>query len=259
MNSAREDAALIGRRAFCASLAALPLSPLRAREDARSPDDLIIGGQYAGIIDIYQDNDPFDFDLAWRLGVRAVIHGVIYTHRGCQVDGKYEARKDKALSMGFLWGAYCMMTSENVDAQLQRLFSVENGANENTLIALDWEQNRCGAATHDQIRQAVGKFREKTGFYPMLYGSPFFSSREIQDGDPLLAECPLWYANYSGADAPRSPPPTRTWKNYTLWQFDDEHRKNGAPYPAKVLPGADWSKFKGRFDALRKAWPFRQS
>ncbi len=245
------------RRALCTGVAALGL---HSRTSLAQPQpDLTVDGAFAGIIDIYQDNDPIDLDLAWRLGVRAIIHGTVYTHKGCEPDRKYEARKTEALSKGFLWGAYCMMTSEDVQAQLARLLSVEDASNETVLMALDWEPNRCGAASFELMHQAVTAFREKLGFYPMIYGSPFFSDPRIQKGDALLGRSPLWYANYSGFSAPKSPPPAATWSDYTLWQYDDEHRNNGAPYPPTVLSGADWSKFKGNLEELRKAWPFRRA
>jgi lysozyme len=247
------------RRVFCAGLAALSFGLRPSLAGPKPQKDMNIRGQYLGIIDVYQDNDPFDLDIAWELGVRAIIHGATYTHRGCHADNKYIARKAKALSMGFLWGAYCMMTAEDVHLQLERFLNTEDGSNQNILMALDWEPNHCGPASYDQIRQAVSAFRDRLGFYPIIYGSPYFSLHQIKEGDALLAKCPLWYANYSGNDTPKSPPPAATWKDYTLWQFDDEHRNNGAPYPATVLAGADWSKFKGSFDQLREAWPFRHT
>jgi GH25 family lysozyme M1 (1,4-beta-N-acetylmuramidase) len=248
--------AAVTRRAFFASVVGLGLNVDGGLAQPRL--DLTLVSPFVGIIDIYQDNQ-IDLDLAWELGVRAIIHGTLYTHNGCKPDKRYKERKREALAKGFLWGAYCMMTSEDVQTQLARFLALEDGSNENILIALDWEPNRCGAASYEQVREAVTSFRKRLGFFPMIYGSPFFSDPRIQKGDALLGRCPLWYANYSGQSAPKSRPPAATWNDYTLWQYDDEHRNNGAPYPAKVLPGADWSKFNGNLDELKTRWPFRRA
>jgi hypothetical protein len=89
--------------------------------------------------------------------------------------------------------------------------------------------------------------------YPLLYGGSLVREAEgIQQGDTLLANCPLWYVRFTNGPLEI---PANTWSTYTLFQFDDENRLFGAP-PPDVVPGADFNRFQGTFDSLRAAWPF---
>jgi len=207
---------------------------------------------FHGIIDIYQEN-KIDFDLAWQAGVRAIIHkaseGLAHT------DKEYGARKEAALQRGFLWGAYHLSSNEDVEGQFHHFLSVEDGSNPKILLALDWEKSADeGIMSLDQVRKYVSLFNEKfPNRYPVLYGGWILrETSAVLNGDPLLAKCPLWYQRYKSTPAGI---PTKTWPNYTLWQYDNEDKINGAP-TVRGLHGEDWNRFEGTEEQLRNDWPF---
>ncbi|MBV9066937.1 MAG: hypothetical protein JO004_14385 [Methylobacteriaceae bacterium] len=120
-------------------------------------------------------------------------------------------------------------------------------------MAIDWEKPCGSQMKYEQIRDFVQMFADRLGFYPMIYGGHAIrESKQLRDGDALFAKCPIWYQSSTLTPAKL---PTRTWAAYTLWQYDDEHRKNGAP-PPHVLNGVDWSRFNGTFEQLKNEWPF---
>lgn len=205
---------------------------------------------FEGIVDIYEKN-TFDFDIAWTEGIRAVLHE---TGRGTyHLDSKYTDRKRIALEKGFLWAGFHLLSDESIDLQIATFLSAEPGTDPSVGLAIDWEQpDQHETMPYTQLRDFVSVFAERVGRYPILYGGHLLrETEEILKGDPLLAKCPLWYQRYR--DTPLGLP-TKTWKTYTLWQFDDEHRQNGAP--KNILGGADWNRFQGSFEDLKRAWPF---
>jgi len=211
---------------------------------------------FEGIVDIYEEN-AFDFDAAWNAGIRAILHE---TSRGTfHKDSKYAERKKVALKKGFLWAAFHLLSDEDIGRQLDVFLSMEDGSDPNIGLALDWEEPKGGQATmtYPHLRAMVRAFnsRMKPHYpdrYPILYGGHLMREQaELTAGDALLAKCPLWYQRYR--DTPLGLP-VNTWPRYSLWQFDDENRANGAP--KTLLPGADWNRFDGTFEELKQAWPF---
>lgn len=214
---------------------------------------------FEGIIDIYEGNAP-DIDDAWNRGVRVIL---FETGRGlCHTDGMYAQYKQQALAKGFLWGAYHLLSGEDIDDQLDAFLTIEDGSDPRVALALDWEKCCVPKKTLSltKFRLIIQRFNVKMrprypDRYPILYGgSEIRAASDLNqgNGDRLLAKCPLWYQRY------RSTPlglPKRTWPTYTLWQFDDENRNNGGP-PKDVLPGADWNRFQGTIEELKAAWPF---
>jgi len=212
---------------------------------------------FDGIVDIYEENS-FDFDDAWDHGVRAIFH---QTGRGTyHTDGLYAARKKTALKKGFLWGAYHLLSAEDNDLQLDAFFALQDPAEPGIALALDWEKPDADHNTmsYRKLRMMAARFNARlkphdVDRYPILYSGNLFREEDgIVAGDALLAKCPVWYNRMR--DTPLGLP-KRTWPRYTLWQFDNEDRENGGP-PKNVLPGADWNRFDGSFDDLKRAWPF---
>jgi lysozyme len=209
---------------------------------------------YRKIIDVYGPNS-LDLQQAWDGGVRAIIHKA---SEGLDLhDNAYHARKQRALSMGFLWGAYHLSSAQDTAQQLDYFLEMEDGSDSRILLALDWEESRQhGVMTLTQVHDFVTRFNERLGRYPILYGGHTLrDSQVIVQGDPLLAHCPLWYQRY------RSTPvglPTATWPQYTIWQYDDEHLQNDG-FHIPGTGGADWNQFDGDLAALQSAWPFSAS
>jgi lysozyme len=206
---------------------------------------------YRKIIDVYGPNF-LDLRQAWNGGVRAIIHKA---SEGIDVhDNAYHVRKQQAMSMGFMWGAYHLSSAQDPMQQLDYFLEMEDGSNPAVLLALDWEESRQhGVMTLEQVRDFVTAFHQRLGRYPILYGGHTLrDSQAIKQGDPLLANCPLWYQRY------RSTPvglPTATWPRHTFWQYDDEQLQNGG-FHIPGTGGADWNQFEGDLAALQSAWPF---
>jgi hypothetical protein len=210
---------------------------------------------FEGIIDVYDENE-LDLSDAWNRSVRAILH---QTTRGLyKKDKAYAERKQAAREKGFLWGAFHLLSAEDPAEQLDFFLSMEDGSDPRVALAIDWEKSKKGMMSYQQLHTFVTLFNNKMKArypdrYPLLYGgSVIRETPGIQNGDPLLAKCPLWYARYTNGPLQI---PASTWSDYTLWQFDDEKRNFGGP-PPSVLPGADFSRFRGTAEQLALAWPF---
>jgi len=225
-----------------------------------SPIDWQRHGVFGGIMDIYYKNSMIDLAQAKRLGVKAVIYRTSLGLYDLPAEqAAYHRAKEQARSLGLLWGAFHVPSHEDVDQQLEAFFRVEDGADGKTLMILDWEETSRGTATIQQMRDAVTRFRRIRGYYPMIYGGHIVAEQCGSRRDDLLARCPLWYIYLLNGKRPVLKLPKATWSDYTLWQYSTEHRAGRDPYPPDVLPGADFSRFKGTADDLDKAWPFRQA
>lgn len=67
----------------------------------------------------------------------------------------------------------------------------------------------------------------------MIYTGAYFWN-DNTGGSSALAQHPLWVAAYSA-----SPPVTKGWGAWTMWQFTDKHSSPG------VSGGVDYSRFRG--------------
>jgi lysozyme len=203
---------MLDRRAVMLGALGLSFATVAARAY-----DLNKNGEFAGIIDIYDDN-PFKMDEAWNFGVRAVLHE---TSRGLyKVDSQYHDRRDAALQKGFLWGAFHLPSDEkveSVDDQLKRFLSIENGDNPRIAMAIDWEPTGHpgkGTLSYDGLRLFVEKFSDQKKFYPFIYTNYKMTSSvdAIQIGaDDLLGKCPLWYARPNWDESKIQVP--KTWRD----------------------------------------------
>lgn len=225
--------------------------------DLVPPRDLEYDGAFHGVIDLYDKNTSISLTEAWRLGVRAIIH---QTSLGLfREDASYRDRKDHAVRRGFLWGAYHVVSDEDVDKQLDRFLSHETGNDPSILMAVDWEDTSRGLMPVPKLREFVAAFHERLGFWPVLYGGHHIrEADELRQGDPVIGNCPLWYIRINDSMTPaKLDYPHRTWSDFALWQFATEKDSKMRPYPRDVLHGADFSLHRGTEQDLRAAWPFR--
>jgi lysozyme len=121
------------------------------------------------------------------------------------------------------------------------------------LVALDFESSTDSPdMTINQARQFVSLIRNELGRFPVLYGSRLIREGVGSSPDPVLGNCPLWYARY------RSAPigiPTQVWPTYTLWQFTDGSNGN-QPHRVDGIGRCDRNRYQGTTEELRAAWPF---
>ncbi|PLP97643.1 glycoside hydrolase family 25 protein [Cupriavidus pauculus] len=208
------------------------------------------------IIDINHDNH-FDAVKAKNAGVRAVIHKA--SEGATFQDPLYRQRRQQALAAGLLWGAYHFSSARQASDQAENFLAatqvgdatVDNSA---TLFCLDFEPSSSGPdMTLAQAHDFVTRVRDKTGRWPMIYGGNMLRDAvQAHGADPILKNCPLWYARY------RSQPvgiPVDTWPHFTLWQYTDG-KLGPAPHAFAGLAATDRDCYVGDEAGLKKAWPF---
>ncbi|MFT4503174.1 glycoside hydrolase family 25 protein [Caballeronia sp. 15711] len=229
------------------------------------------------IIDVYHKNDV-DFGALESAKILGIIHKA---SQGVDVrDEKYRARRDQALKMGFLWGAYHFSSADDVKEQVKLFLDVvEWGKNPDqdsrTLLSLDFEPSdkkikkdkngkpvldddgkpikiRMPDMTLDQANEFVVRIHERTGRWPMVYGGGLLRKRVANADNKIpLARCPLWYSRYNST--PKGLP-VHIWPTFTLWQYSNG--KDG-PKPRDIDgEGYDRDTFIGTDANLKSSWPF---
>lgn len=201
------------------------------------------------IIDIYHQND-INLGVARDGGIVAVIHKA--TQGGAVRDSRYHQRRQQAKNLGLLWGAYHFSTGASVDDQVENFLNHARPEDDD-LISLDWEPSDGPDMTLAQARQFVQMIRNETGRWPVIYGGHLLREAVGHQPDPILSNCPLWYARYGNSPIGI---PTQVWPTYTLWQYTDG---DVGPEP-HTTPGAgggiDRNIFQGTTEQLRNQWPF---
>ncbi|SEF13969.1 lysozyme [Burkholderia sp. WP9] len=215
-----------------------------------------VDGTIDVIVDLNHDND-FDADKAKKAGIAAIIHKA--SEGATFKDPMYKERKDAALKAGLLWGAYHFSSARSVASQVDNfLGAVEWDAagvdNNRTLLCLDFEPSTSGPdMSLDQAHEFVTLVRKRTGRWPMIYGGNMLRDAIQPHGaDPILKNCPLWYARYR--DRPIGIP-EETWPQFVLWQYTDG---NAGPLPHDVngLGHTDRNCFAGSTEEFMRSWPF---
>ena len=201
------------------------------------------------IIDIFHQNH-IDFDRARADGIVAIIHKATEgTHFR---DNEYRERKQRAKDMGFLWGAYHFSSAGNVLDQVEHFLTVAE-PDESDLVALDFEPSSHGPdMTIQQAHQFVMAIRNELGRFPVIYGGHLLREGVGHNPDPILANCPLWYARYTHLPIGI---PTQVWPTYTLWQYTDGNNGD-EPHRVDGIGRCDRDRYQGSTDELRAAWPF---
>ena len=201
------------------------------------------------IIDIFHLN-TVNLATVKTDGIVAVIHKA--TEGATVTDAEYRTRRDKAKTLGLLWGAYHYSSGASVADQVANFLEYAR-PDENDVVALDWESSTEGPdMTLDQACRFVEMVKSELGRWPVVYGGRLLRETIGAKRQDVLANCPLWYSRYRSASIGI---PTATWPSYTLWQFTDGN--NGPiPHTVKGIGRSDRSRFAGTIDELRLQWPF---
>jgi lysozyme len=200
------------------------------------------------IIDTYHGNS-INMQAVKDGGIIAIIHKA--TQGQHFRDKTYHNRRQQAKDLGLLWGAYHFSTGEPVDEQVENFLSYAK-PEDDELISLDWEPSDGPDMSLDGARKFVQMIKNETGRWPLIYGGHLLRESLLHKTDPVLANCPLWYARYSTFPIGI---PTQVWPTYTLWQYTDGN--NGPePHHTPGVGGADRNIFNGTEEQLRDHWPF---
>jgi len=200
------------------------------------------------VIDISHHNTVTSFLDVKNSGIVGVIHKA--TQGITVVDAKYNARRQRALDAGLLWGAYHFGTKRDPIQQADHFLETTNPTDADLLV-LDFEPNgESGTMTLSQAEQFVTRVQSQTGRFPGLYSGQAFLREKIgTNTTTVLKNCFLWIARYS-ENLPVVPP---AWQTFTIWQYTDG---NAGPQPHQV-PGigrCDRDKFNGDLSRLQRLW-----
>jgi lysozyme len=213
------------------------------------------------VIDFYEENS-INWDL---LATDARVVGIIHQATdGYYKDRVYLKRRDEAKRRGYAWGSCHVGIPGDGARQADFYLDVAKPAPDE-VMALDLESlDPEETMDMDQARQFIGRIKEKTGRYPMVYGDGSVI-REISQRfgkDDVFSRTPLWYSRFKGSIARF---PKGTWDSYTLWQFKSEmncsrDQIESCPY---LVPGTrtdvDVNVYNGSIAELRENWPFSKA
>lgn len=173
------------------------------------------------VVDLSHWNGNINLRTAKTNGLTAVIHkasqGLTYS------DPQYSTRKSLAEKEGILWGAYHFGVGGKSGTQQANNFLRTVGDTSKVLLALDIEENKNGKdMSVTEAEDFVKTVKEKTGRYPLIYGSSSFLEKY---NTPTLKKCNLWIAHYTNRASPALP---SGWSSWVLWQYTDG-RIGGSP------------------------------
>lgn len=192
-------------------------------------------------------------------GIWGIIHkatqGIGYD------DPQYMHRTLAARSVGLLVGAYHFNTGDTVNGQLNHFFDAAL-PDENTLMALDFEDNRASQMTLSEAVEFLQLGDERLGRPLWLYSGNRIKELIVDQSKEVrqtFAKRPFWLCEYGlqakMADANGKPLP---WAKPTLWQFTGD---GIGPQPHSIsgviTRGIDLNSFDGSIADLTAAWTGR--
>lgn len=202
------------------------------------------------VVDLYHDDRVSSFAKAADAGVWGVIHKATTGATGR--DEKYAGRRPRALAAGLLWGAYHWGTHADVQKQIDNFLRTAD-PDEDTLVALDFEDTPGNQMTLAQARDFLGGVAEKLGRKPVLYSGHVIKDSLGATVDPFFGGHRLWLAQYG-----ETPVVQESWATYWLWQYTDG-TEGPAPNTVPGIPGdakgnLDCNMFDGTKAGLASEW-----
>jgi lysozyme len=199
------------------------------------------------IVDLSHHNGTsLDLAVAGASGMNAVIHkatqGTAYT------DPCLAANRAAVRTAGLLFGYYHFGTGDDGGAQADYFLAQAQPAS-GELLALDFEANPAGPSmTLEEARAFVTVINARIGKWPVLYTGHYLKDMIGSTPDLVLANCPLWLAQYGPV-----PVLPAGWNTWTLWQWTD-----GAagvnPQPVPGIGHCDRDNFNGDTAGLAAFW-----
>lgn len=173
--------------------------------------------------DVSNNQGPVD----WRLERKEVVGVYAKTSEGVGFTDKTFACRLRNATYAGLWrfGGYhfCTPGVGSPEAQADRLLSLAPLAPGRLRPCLDCEAN----PLHLNPQQlaawylaAVLRVKKRVGYYPTIYGSPFYLSAFAIYAPDVFAKCPLWLASYGVAHAT----PPAPWIHWCAWQYTDKFK-----------------------------------
>ncbi len=231
------------------------------------------------VIDLSHHNNSVDFQTLAKNNIQGVIHKATEggglsvagvpsfsdeNYAAGFIDPEYKTRASKAAQADVLWGAYHFLRGGDGKKQADFFLNIAQdveGKKRPLLFMLDVEiTHTLRQPTLEQaqalVRQVsafskqsvlkiaedfVQEIRDKTGVWPIVYGSPNILKAIIGNHtDTILKNCPLNIAHWK-VDQPTVPTP---WEDFTLWQYTSEG----------TVPGVNGYVDREKFNGLKNFW-----
>jgi GH25 family lysozyme M1 (1,4-beta-N-acetylmuramidase) len=205
----------------------------------------------ANVIDLYHYDAVSSFAEAKVAGVLGVIHKSSTGQSGR--DDQYEHRREHAMEAGMLWGAYHWGTAAPAAAQVENFLNAAN-PDEQTLIALDFEQTPGNQMTLANAREFLELIEQKLGRKAVIYSGSTLKNALGSTRDPFFGSHRLWLAQYGPL-----PQVQASWDSYWLWQFtegktSDPRRRRIAGIPGNSAGEVDCNYYPLSTDQLVAEW-----
>jgi GH25 family lysozyme M1 (1,4-beta-N-acetylmuramidase) len=201
------------------------------------------------VVDLSHHNTVKDFHAAAAAGVWGVIHKVSQSYN--YADPEYKQRRIDATGAGLLWGAYHFCTGDDVTRQME-WFLAQANPDDQTLLALDYEDWRVSQMGIAQLIDACGYLTTKTGRAPVVYSGNTLKESIAgagQHGAEFLGQHRLWVAQYG--PAVKLPYGFSDW---WLWQFSDGVINKGSAAVPGISGEVDLNTYQGTRDMLIAEW-----
>jgi lysozyme len=198
------------------------------------------------VIDISHHNGlALDFHVAAASGIRGIIHKA--TQGVSNIDPTLSTNRPGILAAGLMFGSYHFGDGSDGGLQAKHYLSVAKPA-ARELVALDLENNLAGPSmTIEEARAFVTTIHNEIGKWPVLYSGHTLKEMLGNAPDPVLANCPLWLAQY-GPTAVLPP----GWKKWSLWQYTDGGQVGDKPVAG--IGHCDRDRFDDRAADLSSFW-----
>lgn len=197
------------------------------------------------VVDLYHGDRVLDLAAAKAAGIVALIHKA--TQGAGVTDPMYHGRIEWARSLGLKTGAYHFNTGDSIENQVQHFFDVVQ-PDADTVMALDFEDNRASQMTIDEARQFLSQADAKLGRPLWLYSGNRIKE-QLRGYDLFFSQHPLWLCQYG----PKAVLPA-TWTEYRLWQYAADGY-GPSPHTVPGIPGnIDCNLFNGPAEAFLANW-----
>src|SRR5205085_7626240 len=121
-------------------------------------------------------------------------------------------------------------TNANVKKQVDN-FLTASDPDENTLVALDFEDTPGNQMTLAQAREFLERLADRLGRLPVIYTGHTMKDALGKKPNAFFGKHRLWLAHYSETPAVQA-----SWKSYWLWQYTDKRTGLG-PNVVHGVPG----------------------
>lgn len=157
----------------------------------------------------------------WRAERKLIVGCYAKTSQGTGYTDPTFARRLRNATYAGIWhfGGYhfCTPGSGSPEAQADRLLALAPLAPGRLRPCLDCEANPLKLGPGQLAAWYLGaviRVHKRTGYWPVIYGSPSYLSSFAVFHPEVFGRCPLWLASYGVTHGPPAP-----WSHWSAWQY----------------------------------------